>query len=90
MMDEDYSRERCLLTDIYYFNKNYKRKSKKERRNSIPTSDLFKVPEKRMKGISDQEESESDYSFPISHSQNNEEESVDSESNKSPQLLVVV
>lgn len=29
MMDEDFSRERSLLMKIYYFNRNYKRKSKK-------------------------------------------------------------
>ena len=38
MMDEDYSREKALLTQIYAFNRNYKKKSKKEKRNSIQLS----------------------------------------------------
>lgn len=53
MVDENYSQERALLKQINEFNKIYKKKSKKERRSSINTSELFKVPEKRLKTVSD-------------------------------------
>ena len=53
MIDENYTQERILLKQINEFNRGYKKKSKKERRNSINTSELFKVPDKRLKTVSD-------------------------------------
>ena len=58
-----------MIREILDFSRGYKRKSKKERRNSLNGAELFKSSNMRlgMKYSSDQEESSSEYSFALSH-----------------------
>lgn len=55
--------------EVLDFSRGYKRKSKKERRNSLNGSELFKSfsSQQNHKSVSEQESSESEYSFVISH-----------------------